>query len=240
MIVACRPQAAVLASLVALAVSAAVAGRADDTLRSSAPARLSIAYLLRIENVPGMRGVADSIDRVRAGRLDDANPPALYFRLGDQAWIMHDDTTIAEVRRALDDQDLAEHRLRYAQGQPGLEEERRALQRRRRDLERRRLDLEAQRASLPARFDGARKPGETSRGLMSRRATLDHQIAGLRAEEQEIARSEALLRRRADEALHGDAAARVQRDRVRQQAMETIVAAARRAIERGRARPFAP
>lgn len=212
-----------------------------DTLRSMAPpARLSVAYLLKIRDVPGLRGVADSVDRADTRRLDEANESAAYFRVADSAWVTHDDTTIAEVRDALDGRDLAEHRLRNARGGPGLEQERRDLERRRRDLERRRRDLESRRSLLRAETDRARRSGLNLNGFLVRERALDNQVASLRVTEAEIVRAEEALAHRAGQAVFGDPAARATYDRAIRRSVTAILTAMRRAIARGRATAFAP
>jgi hypothetical protein len=228
---------------VLLCVAGAAAGipRAHeaDTTRST-PARLSVSYLLKIRNVPGLRGVADSVDRARAGGLDEANRSAVYFRVDDSTWVTHDDTTIAEIRQALDARELAAHRLQDAQGRPGLQQERRDIERRRRDLERRRRDLESQRSLLHAEIDRARRGGQELRGLRVRESALDNQIASLRLTEAGIVRSERMLARREEDAARTDPAAIAQDDRAMRRSVASIVAAMRRAIAHGRARTFEP
>lgn len=227
--------AAAFVILLGAACAGMVSSHAADTLRSvPVPARLSVAYLLKIRDVPGLRGVADSVDRAHARRLDEANRSAVYFRVADSAWVTHDDTTIAEVRNALDSRALAEHRLRNAQGGSAVQQERRDMERRFQDLARRMRDLDAERSLLRAEIDRTRKSGQDTRALITRQTSLDNRLAGLRRERNELERAGLAVARR-------EAPSRSVGRESRQAQMRTahrVVRAMRRAIERGRAEPF--
>jgi beta-lactamase regulating signal transducer with metallopeptidase domain len=218
----------------------AVEGRGitfDGRINRGAP----VAYMIKIRNEKGTRGAIDHADMPVARMLDEKNQTAVYFRLGDDMWISHDERTLQEVREALAPEDELEARQKVYESQnDGFEREQMKLERERDQFQQRKEKLETRRDALRDELERRRENGRSVDDLRD-------DVDALEAETNALSESMDELSTRYD-ALHGMSrkqygsykALEVEMKQVHEKVMGDILRIARRAIEDGRAEPLEP
>jgi beta-lactamase regulating signal transducer with metallopeptidase domain len=194
-----------------------------------------MSYLLKTAGKDGTRGALDiPVDLTAARELERSDRTTLYLRFGNDRWMIHDDQTIADVRKVLEEEDrFDEQDAVVDQKRDELERNEQQLEARYEQLQNQKETLEQRKSELEDRVEELRGSGKSTESLDAERDKIERQIDALSDPFGQISRARTTLDRSRKEFEAWDKANAAEQESVQRRSMEQIERIGRQAIQRG-------